>query len=476
LHLVSQLGLYIDQDYKQKIQSEIKSEIKRNLITLKQLGWTPGAGSNSTLQTLLQAIEMEFDICLPRTPNRKISAKTKYLQDYAEIPFFNHLIRYKNDSKLLEFLKFDGQRIHARFNSIVSTGRTSSFGPNIQNFPRDSRIRSIIAASSGYVFLDVDYSQIELCSLAQITYQKFGHSKMRDLLNSEVDLHTFFASVLTSHSVGDIGKDSEDRRKAKACNFGFPGGLGIQSFIEYAKANYDVLLSEEEAMSYREKWLDTFPEVRNYLEYDEQALLKSSGVLQDFEYSVGGTANEDAMAWIFRGIISGNKMTRTSQRPYTEEEVEGAFAALSKADFYGKEEYINSILLKRGSKNLWDTFIRSFNTIVMQSGRIRSNVTYCQLKNNPFQGLAADGAKEALYNLIKQKYRVVNFIHDEFLIEIPEDDDFKKIESDVTEILVSSMSKYCPDIKIKVDAKWMRRWSKGSSVEIDEHGVDGNGL
>lgn len=474
LNLATKNGLYIDTDYKNKIRSTIEKDIAESKIALRSLGWMPGEGSNAALQELLKNIEAEYGVQLPRTKTGKISAKGKYLQERTDIPFFKHFIAYKNNSKLLEFLNFEASRIHARFNPIVSTGRTSSFSPNVQNFPRDSRIRAIIAASPGYVFLDVDYAQIELCTLAQITYDKYGQSKMRELLNTNVDLHSYFAAILTGKSYEEIGKDSEDRRKAKACNFGFPGGLGIESFIEYAKVNYEVELTPEEARSYRDKWLDTFPEVRTYLDHNELELLKSSGILRSYDDEVGGSANEDAAVWIFRGIVSGNAMTKTTQRLYTPEEIKWAFQVLSTADFYGKDDYINSIRLQRGSRSLWQAFIRSFNVIIFPSGRIRSNIDYCQLKNNPFQGLAADGAKEALYELIRQGYRVVNFIHDEFLIEVPETWDLKAAESQVKEILISSMSKHCPDVKIKVDAKWMKRWSKSFSLDIET--MDRNGL
>ena len=474
LHLATKNGLFIDVDYKNKIRSTIEADIGESKSVLRGLGWTPGEGSNAALQELLRTIEAEYGVQLPRTKTGKISAKGKYLQERADITFFKHFMAYKNNSKLLEFLNIQTSRIHARFNPIVSTGRTSSFSPNIQNFPRDPRIRAIIAASPGHIFLDVDYAQIELCTLSQITYAKFGQSKMRDLLNTNVDLHSYFAAILTGKSYEDIGKDSEDRRKAKACNFGFPGGLGIESFIEYAKVNYEVDLTPEEARKYKEKWLDTFPEVRTYLDHNELELLKNSGLLSTYDNEVGGSANEDAVVWIFRGIISGNTMTKTTQREYTPEEIKWAFQVLSTTDFYGKDEFVNSIRLQRGSRSLWQAFIRSFNVIVFPSGRIRSNIDYCQLKNNPFQGLAADGAKEALYELVRQGFRVVNFIHDEFLIEVPEEGNLKAAESHVKEILISSMAKHCPDVKIKVDAKWMKRWSKNSSLNIES--MDRNGL
>ncbi len=58
-------------------------------------------------------------------------------------------------------------------------------------------------------------------------------------------------------------------------------------------------------------------------------------------------------------------------------------------------------------------------TVVTRTGRICARVDYCAARNTLFQGLAADGAKIALYRLV-QKFRAVNFIHDEFILEIPQ--------------------------------------------------------
>ena len=129
-------------------------------------------------------------------------------------------------------------RVHSRFNVLVRTGRTSSSKPNIQNIP--GALRSMYIVPEGKVLCSIDYSQVELCTLAQHCYSMFGRSRMRELINAEIDLHAWFAGRLSQRITNandydgteesrrcvmdicrDIKKNEPDRRKrSKAGNFG----------------------------------------------------------------------------------------------------------------------------------------------------------------------------------------------------------------------------------------------------------------
>ena len=62
------------------------------------------------------------------------------------------------------------------------------------------------------------------------------------------------------------------------------------------------------------------------------------------------------------------------------------------------------------------------------TGRIRGRVSYSQCRNTPFQGLAADGAKLALWRLMREGYRIVGFVHDEVLIELPDEGGYVSLD------------------------------------------------
>ena len=270
---------------------------------------------------------------LPRTNKGKISTEASVLEEYDFVPLFQHYLKYKQADALMNTLKIEVNRIHPRFNTLVSTGRTSSFSPNVQNL--DHSIRSIFIPCPGHIFIAADYSQVELRTLAQVCFKRFGSSRMRDLLIDRVDIHSYVASLLTSKPADHVSK--EDRQKAKACNFGFPGGLGVKAFIKYAKATYGVELSEEEANKFREKWLDIFPEVRKYLKGDEVRTLCRSGLMTSFSFVTGKDWKPEIAACIFIGIISGKKYS--SKRSYTKQEINWAFKLSRQRKFYGAEKF-----------------------------------------------------------------------------------------------------------------------------------------
>lgn len=454
---VERKGLGFDLSSRDDARSHLLEVVSGHLEELDMLGWRPGEGSGTQLQAKLREICANSGSTLPSTQSGKISSKAEHLQDFRGIPFVDCYLGYQENKKILDFLEGKESRIHSRFTTLVSTGRTASADPNIQQLPRNPVVRSLVVPAPGHVFLDVDYSQIELRVLAQIALDQFGYSEMAELINSGVDLHRYFAGKL-------VGKDpdkvtEEERNKAKACNFGFPGGLGIEAFIKYARKSYNINLTVDEAKSLKQLWLETFPEIEEYLQGNEIEKLAESELLYFGELSSSNSRSDLALAWTFWGIISGKKENKAGV-PYSEQDIEWAFGILDKLNFPHKSKCLGQIRRRNGSKDLWRNVSRVLNTVKVPSGRVRANATYTQSKNNVFQGIAADGAKEALYELVKAGYRVVNFIHDEFLIEVPLTSDREVVEASVSRIATSSMKKHCPDVQIEVNCKWMSSWSK----------------
>jgi DNA polymerase I-like protein with 3'-5' exonuclease and polymerase domains len=112
------------------------------------------------------------------------------------------------------------------------------------------------------------------------------------------------------------------------------------------------------------------------------------------------------------------------------------------------------------------------------SGRIRGRTRYTAACNTFFQGLAADGAKTALYDLQKSCYlrsgalygsRAVAFIHDEVIMEHPEESASERAQIQA-EMMVKSMQAVCPDVKISASPALMRCWYKGADAVYDGRG------
>ena len=104
-------------------------------------------------------------------------------------------------------------------------------------------------------------------------------------------------------------------------------------------------------------------------------------------------------------------------------------------------------------------FARGKGYVWTRTGRLRANTTFCAEKNTPFQGLAADGAKLALYNLMTQGFKIVGFVHDEIITEVPKSK-VKELTSKQEKIMIDSMKVVVPDVSIAVESTISERYCK----------------
>lgn len=135
-------------------------------------------------------------------------------------------------------------RMHPTFKVFGTvTGRPSCEEPNLQQTPRDPRLRSLIDAPEGWVLIDADESQAEL----RITAEMSGDRELKLSYQTGVDVHT-----LTVQRIFGIMKPTkEERKKGKAINFGFVYGMGWKKFKDYARDNYGVEFTDAECKKIR---------------------------------------------------------------------------------------------------------------------------------------------------------------------------------------------------------------------------------
>lgn len=307
--------------------------------------------------------------------------------------------------------------INPGWNVLVATGRTSCREPNLQNLPRKGGIRECFVPRAGWLYAAADYSTLELCALAQVCLDLFGWSHMADALRAGHDLHVRMAAnilgipyeeAITRYLAGDE-EVAEKRQLAKAANFGYPGGLGAEKFQAYARDSYGVHIDLDTSQDLKRTWLETWPETRPFF------------------------------------------------------------------------EHVNQQIGYRGS----------FTLEQVRSGRLRGDVGYCDGCNSYFQGLAADGAKAAMWRITQECYlgfgdawprdgrapsplfgaRVVAFIHDEFLLEVPNDANAGAAGDRLAAVMVEGMARYVPDVPIKAEPVLMRRWLKGAKTTRDANGT-----
>ncbi len=155
---------------------------------------------------------------------------------------------------------------------MAETGRCTCRAPNIQNQSKRDGIRECFVPRPGKVFVQCDYPQLELYTLAQCCMSWLGESKLAEMLNAGMDPHLMFAARVAgvSYEQALALLEAEDERLAtlrkfgKVFNFGKPGGLGIPKLVLYAKKVFKLDLSEGYARELDAEWYATLPEMRNY--------------------------------------------------------------------------------------------------------------------------------------------------------------------------------------------------------------------
>lgn len=183
-----------------------------------------------------------------------------------EQPVIRDILEYRTLAKLKStyadglsaFIREDG-RIHTNFNqAITATGRISSTEPNLQNIPMrmeiGRKIRKVFIPKDGCVFVDADYSQIELRILASLA----GDEELIRAYRENQDIHRSTASKVFHVPFEEV--TDLQRRNAKAVNFGIV--YGISSF----GLSQDLSISKKEAQQYIEDYFAMYPAVHAYLE------------------------------------------------------------------------------------------------------------------------------------------------------------------------------------------------------------------
>lgn len=228
------------------------------------------AGHESNINSPKQLGEILFgEMQLPGGKKTKTGYSTsasvleKLEPDY---PFVSKILEYRQLAKLKSTYA-DGlavyigkdNRIHGKFNqTITATGRISSTEPNLQNIPvrmpLGREIRKVFIPKEGCVFIDADYSQIELRILAHMSDDK----NLIDAYNHSKDIHAATASLVFHVPLEEVTK--EQRSNAKAVNFGIV--YGISSF----GLSNDLSISRKEAEQYIKDYFISYPGIKNYLD------------------------------------------------------------------------------------------------------------------------------------------------------------------------------------------------------------------
>ncbi|MCG3730306.1 DNA polymerase I [Vibrio cincinnatiensis] len=267
LSRMERTGVFID-DQLLGIQSQ---EISQRLVELERkaydiAGQEFNLSSPKQLQTILFE-QMKLPV-VKKTPSGTPSTNEEVLQELAlDYPLPAVILEYRGlaklkstyTDKLPKMINPETGRVHTSYHqAVTATGRLSSTDPNLQNIPirnqEGRRIRQAFIAPSGWKIMAVDYSQIELRIMAHLS----GDKALLEAFQQGKDIHAATAAEILGISIDQV--TSEERRRAKAVNFGLIYGM---SAFGLAK---QLGIPRFEAQHYMDKYFERYPGVMQYME------------------------------------------------------------------------------------------------------------------------------------------------------------------------------------------------------------------
>jgi DNA polymerase-1 len=273
--------------------------------------------------------------------------------------------------------------------------------------------RECFVPEAGNVFMASDYDSFELCTLAQCCLWMVGFSRLAEVLREGRDPHLAFGAQMLGLSYEDaltIYKNPKHPRRA------------------------------------------------------EVKRARQGSKIADFGYPGGMSAQS------FRDYARGYKLFLSYDE--AEELLEGWHVNWPEMEHYFR--WIKNLRWRDGRRK--DRLVQVTDIVQFASERKRANITYTVTCNTYFQGLASDGAKDAAFQLVQavelgslRGWKVWNFIHDEFLLEGPEED-AHRAALEVQRIMCEAAQKWVPDIPIKASPALMRRWHKAAEP-VYENGI-----
>lgn len=265
LYNMEKIGIKVDRKYLSKYDEKLDKKIDALSKDIKSL-----AGRDFNINSPLQLKEVLFNdlkLTYDMKKGEKLSTSVEVLEKLKDKhPIIEKIMEYRTISKLsstyakglVPFID-DDDRIHTNFNQTeTATGRLSSDNPNLQNIPirteLGKELRKVFIASNDNLFIDADYSQIELRLLAIIS----NDEKLIKAYTKGNDVHTITASEVFNVPIDKI--TTELRRRAKAVNFGIIYGMSSFGLSE------DLHIDTKEARDYINKYFETYEKVKIYLD------------------------------------------------------------------------------------------------------------------------------------------------------------------------------------------------------------------
>lgn len=432
-HLSAMWGIRTDASRVEAMERALVEKRAQDVAFAKSKGFMREDGSKN-MAVIHEAVTKAYNGNPQRTEKGAVSTAREVLEESGDEALERFSEVSKTEKLLKTYLPFvqSGVEvpINVRPNILLATGRASYDGL-IQLLPRKGPTRECFVPRPGHVWCSVDYSAIELSTLAQVCLWTVGHSRLAEAINDGKDAHTVLVSTMTSRPYEELlplvklpGEVKDLRQAGKAANFGFPGGMGAAKFV---------IAKRKEG-------------------------LRVCRVM----------GKEDPLAPCGTEMVTSWKDRETS--PVCRQCVEAAEEL--------RRFYLGTWTEMRGYFAYVTNHLETSAEVTQfLSGRVRGGCRFTQMCNTLFQGLAADGAKKALWDITRECYldtasplfgsRVMIFAHDELILEMPEEKAHEAALRQV-EVMVAAMKEYVPDVRVSAEPALMRRWFKDAApVYVD---------
>ena len=259
-------GVYVDEHEIIKFGNKLKDNMEELKIDIYNL-----AGEEFNVNSTKQLGEILFEkLALPVIKKTKsgYSTDVETLEKLRDShPIIDKILEYRKFAKLnstyvegmIPFINNSTGRVHTYFHqTVTSTGRLSSTEPNLQNIPTRTelgkKIRKFFKVDSkNKIFVDADYSQIELRVLADLSKDKI----MVDAFNKNEDIHAITASQVFNVPLENVSKQL--RSRAKAVNFGIVYGISEFGLAE------QIEIKKNEAKNYIEQYLEKYSGIKKFM-------------------------------------------------------------------------------------------------------------------------------------------------------------------------------------------------------------------
>lgn len=420
---------------------------------LRAEGWIrkDGVLDNGKLRDAVERAYFDAGEEVPRTsatsrfPQGQIKTDAETLDALPNMPLEHPLSVYRRGRQAQQMLtknlvslrKGEITPLHPRYNSLLVTGRTSASdytqtpprlpldcfrcGTSAKTYPSGAEhcptckqwvgdVRRCYEATPGFVLCSVDYSQLELCTLAQSCFDLMGHSSIGDAINQGLDLHSALAAEIMGLSLDEylklrkakVPKAVLWRNASKGANFGIPGKMSPTRFLNYLRVNFGI--SEI-----------TLPMVKQIF----AAYFRRWDDMEEFFHTVKCMG------------FGGRSYSATA-----------------------------TIMVPRLGLHLGDRRLPAACNAMFQP-LAAAGALYAGVK-----------LVEAAYATPSSPMfgsRPVAFLHDEWIYELPEDRAWEA-GPEMARIMREAMREWTPNVQISCEPALMRRWYKGAEAVYDASG------